>query len=868
MLKSTLQITPVLALALLVSGCAMEGFEPYYADQADPEVTSLSVESEPGNIGGTELTINGSGFGDSLDDVLVTIGRHNVEILAVSDSAITVITPPGPITGGAVDIIVGTPSGYTELEDAYTYDITVLSGEDIYEGQTAYILAYNMWLSCYMGLYENPAYTDCGTLSYGWYGESGVDAKSEWFTFAYPRVHTPDHGSAGGADLSFNEWFFTDNFNADIPRGIDDLRVRVGDFTLTNPDWEGDSMQVDLACETRADDPSKCKDDDVQSRDMGVMDFCETTFDPRFGDYNAGGSYTYQADWPLRHNFWSAKEDNDQADHFASVDVVLDAPGAGVEGAEITLPPPAFIMGGTGFQDGDLWALSFLEDCNDVDDDGQATLLDDGMELMWEPIPEDVDLSAGDVTAVATHVTVSVSMLHFGFFGGEGWQLHGSITVPDDYGYDEATGMSKVMIPNWVLYQFPSPNLQWSNWNDLTMQGVLGSWQSDAAYMLIEIYRITDYRIETDDGEVVVFSYVTGDASFPGWSNPIADGDSCSNCLDDDGDGWTDDRDPDCNDDYNGGVDEVEDGASDGTYTCNDGIDNDGNGLIDAEDTEWCNNGWDGETNCGDGDDNDGDGWIDLLDADCLADLVSGQEDGAEDAKYTCSDGLDNDGDGWIDSQDPGCLDGTDDEVDGFDTTLACNDGVDNDDHGDADDLDPYCSTVGGFGESEQPSFISRCADDSDNDDDGFMDGLDPDCEYGTYRAEFTAYHTPDETEPDTTPHPLVTECYDGTDNDMDGAIDAADSSCWNPYYGYMADGFLASEGLDWGTDCSDGLDLDGDGWFDGADPDCVVGDETQQTELGFGTTQCNDGIDNDGDGFIDADDEQCTHAGKNIEQY
>jgi hypothetical protein len=64
-----------------------------------------------------------------------------------------------------------------------------------------------------------------------------------------------------------------------------------------------------------------------------------------------------------------------------------------------------------------------------------------------------------------------------------------------------------------------------------------------------------------------------------------------------------------------------------------------------------------GPTPCADGLDNDGDGWIDAADPDCA---VGDAESGLGVAE--CNDGTDNDGDGWIDAADPDCLAATDDE--------------------------------------------------------------------------------------------------------------------------------------------------------------------------------------------------------------
>ena len=50
--------------------------------------------------------------------------------------------------------------------------------------------------------------------------------------------------------------------------------------------------------------------------------------------------------------------------------------------------------------------------------------------------------------------------------------------------------------------------------------------------------------------------------------------------------------------------------------TCNDGLDNDGDGLIDAEDDAGDGNAGESE-DCSDGIDNDEDGWTDQEDPDC-----------------------------------------------------------------------------------------------------------------------------------------------------------------------------------------------------------------------------------------------------------
>ncbi|MFB5601048.1 MAG: LamG-like jellyroll fold domain-containing protein, partial [Nitrososphaeraceae archaeon] len=98
---------------------------------------------------------------------------------------------------------------------------------------------------------------------------------------------------------------------------------------------------------------------------------------------------------------------------------------------------------------------------------------------------------------------------------------------------------------------------------------------------------------------------------------------------------------------------------------CTDGIDNDGDGLIDINDPD-CQS----PENCTDGIDNDGDGLIDINDPDCQSPEV-------------CDDGIDNDGDGLIDINDPDCQ-----------SPENCTDGIDNDGDGLIDGADPDCPST------------------------------------------------------------------------------------------------------------------------------------------------------------------------------
>ncbi len=120
----------------------------------------------------------------------------------------------------------------------------------------------------------------------------------------------------------------------------------------------------------------------------------------------------------------------------------------------------------------------------------------------------------------------------------------------------------------------------------------------------------------------------------------------CDNGVDEDGDGWTDRDDPDCQP----GARQLEQGF--GNTACNDGRDNDGDGASDGSDPD-CRSAilLSELPPCSNGIDDDGDGWIDGQDADCAG--PDGQELGF--STDPCNDGQDNDGDGYIDRLDPQC---------------------------------------------------------------------------------------------------------------------------------------------------------------------------------------------------------------------
>lgn len=103
--------------------------------------------------------------------------------------------------------------------------------------------------------------------------------------------------------------------------------------------------------------------------------------------------------------------------------------------------------------------------------------------------------------------------------------------------------------------------------------------------------------------------------------------------------------------------------------------------------------------------------------------------------------------------------------------------------------------------------------------------------------------------------------CQNLEDDDEDGLIDMADPDCEHP------------NDTDEGASCSDNLDNDGDGWVDSDDPGCDGFDDSYEfdenavdpeafdpsrgDQYSF-LTECNDGFDDDGDGRVDAEDPGC----------
>jgi hypothetical protein len=819
---------------LLLVACGAERAGYYDGAGSAPTISGFAEgnESEGGNVGGQEVVLNGSGFGDDASAIVVYFGSLNADVLEVSDEQIRLRTPRGPIQGGAVDIAVATPSGVADAAGGYLYDM----GKLYHENEVGYLVATNYWMSCYGG--ADDLDVGCETITYT--GFSGIEGKSEFFEFAFPRIHTPNVGFYAGIDVSPDEWTIESPGQVNFPylsSVIDDLRFNVDDsansdgsaFMLKNEVWEDEEWCSDMGTQTSWDFPGapgmpasaitaagsilseaknccdpaseSCAPEDNLSFAVDTLSFCETL------DYGETHTFEYEGAWPIGKNFFAGDKTKKGPKKASKVFFTLD--DAGIENVKLKLPKPMIVEAPKGFSLlGDipsLWTVGGgFSDCFDNDGDGNTDLDETAFTFEWEPANLD-NLSPAeegtDIVSANTYVRVSLTYLAMGWLGGEGYPVRATITVPDRNNYDKDSGKSSVSMPVETLYQLPMADGNWGG-EGSTAQGPSGrftygdSTDRGYGYVVVTVDRVTEYGVAAPDFEgdvqlddpskppVVVFAYVTGDFGFFSWENPLSRG-ICGNCLDDDGDGWADADDPDCAGDVGGTESTTEYcQTEDGTAVaceCSDGIDNDGDDLIDGQDDD-CSGPMDDLEDadpCVDGEDNDGDGWIDSDDPGC--DGASGDEFAEHDAAFTCSDGIDNDADGWTDAADPGCSTGTDLEDDGLSDSI-CNDGIDQDGHGDADALDPHCAANGATHDAEEPVYVGECTNGVDDDEDGYVDANDPGCEVKPYWNEAAA--------------PLegsLTECADEVDNDGDTLIDVEDLGCEN-VSSALADGHLNDE--------------------------------------------------------------------------
>ena len=255
--------------------------------------------------------------------------------------------------------------------------------------------------------------------------------------------------------------------------------------------------------------------------------------------------------------------------------------------------------------------------------------------------------------------------------------------------------------------------------------------------------------------------------------------------------------------------------------------------------------------NCDNGVDDDGDGLADLADPGCI-DASDRSERGVE----ICDDAIDADGDGAAAfPQDPGCADIFD--LDERSASLVCDNGVDDD----GDGLTDFPSD-GGCASPLAANELAECQDGFDNEGDGLVDLGDPTCGGDPNGATENS------------------ACQNGLDDDGDGQADLADGGCDDPNDtsergiavcddeidadGDGAAAFPQDRGCDDVNDpdettlrfaCDDGADNDGDGFADMQDRGCPSPDATLENPA------CDNGLDDDGNGLFDFDDPKCSRA-------
>ncbi len=208
---------------------------------------------------------------------------------------------------------------------------------------------------------------------------------------------------------------------------------------------------------------------------------------------------------------------------------------------------------------------------------------------------------------------------------------------------------------------------------------------------------------------------------------------------------------------------------------------------------------------CNDNLDNDFDGQIDCNDTDCSNDPV------CLPPVEICGDNLDNDSDGQIDCSDTDCV-GDPSCAPGPCEGIVCN-----------TPPNDFCESnvavnhesmgVCTEGECRYPNSVTNCA--AQNMVCGSGQCVPP----------------PDEI------------CDDGADNDRDSSVDCDDTDC-----------AAAPNCQTPPENCTDNIDNDVDGQVDCDDTDCTADPACQQPDPEL----CNDNIDNDGNGQIDCDDTAC----------
>ncbi|MSP90266.1 MAG: hypothetical protein EXR79_00435 [Myxococcales bacterium] len=272
---------------------------------------------------------------------------------------------------------------------------------------------------------------------------------------------------------------------------------------------------------------------------------------------------------------------------------------------------------------------------------------------------------------------------------------------------------------------------------------------------------------------------------------------------------------------------------------------------------------------CDDGIDNDQDGLIDCMDVDCrVASTLCGERVPLyrnfqpENAPDTCHDQVDNDDDGLFDCGDRSCSDVPETCCRVEFSDRLCSDGIDNDSNGYTDCGEFTCKS--GFVAvcmderychlKPDGSIVpddACCSDGKDSDGDGKTDCLDSNCVSACPKDEELS----------------VAACSDGKDNNGNGYVDCKDFDCLkskDPAVAALcAVPVTPKPPEDTEAACMNGKDDDGNGYTDCGDFSCTgLSIESVQAycleKLENTFAKCQDGKDNDGNGYTDCDDRSC----------
>ena len=275
---------------------------------------------------------------------------------------------------------------------------------------------------------------------------------------------------------------------------------------------------------------------------------------------------------------------------------------------------------------------------------------------------------------------------------------------------------------------------------------------------------------------------------------------------------------------------------------------------------------------CADGIDNDGDGLIDNADPGC-----SGSDDNDEtnsSVPAQCADGTDNDSDGFSDTNDPNChTDGNPLNASSYDPTRSesgslpvCWNNLDDDGDGLKDfPADLGCSSPLDADESNTAlpgaeNTLALCSDEIDNDADGAIDLADPDC--GSFQAKLVVVKIVINDNAGTSTVSSFSLHIATTSPGMAETIGVASGATTTVSIGTWTVGEIQKSGYaaTFGGDCNASGQVT---LATGETKTCTI---TNNDIAPAAMLACADGIDNDGDGLIDSADPGCSDSSDNDE--